>query len=129
MTLNEAIRKGIRLYPIQEFQGDDNDDGKGACVLGALAAGMGYPKQNWVQASREMGLREQNKWTQCPTSHCTGMRFEDTLHAMAYHLNDYHKWSREAIAEWLDPHPELHQPMPKESEAVVTQGERTYAIC
>ena len=27
---------------------------------------------------------------------------------LAVHLNDTHHWSREAIAECLDPHPEWH---------------------
>jgi len=42
-----------------------------------------------------------------------------TLRVLMVHLNNVHKWSREAIAEFADPRPELHVAMPKEEEVLV----------
>jgi len=37
----------------------------------------------------------------CPKSKCRG-KYKADLASMIQHLNDYHKWTRERIADWLD---------------------------
>ena len=39
---------------------------------------------------------------QCPKCAYLGVARSDTLAKLIPHLNDHHKWTREAIADWLD---------------------------
>lgn len=122
MTLNEAIRRGCRKHPMQNYE--VYVKGETACVLGAAFVGS----DTW----RQMLCREKELLAEqfplllesypCPLKCATTTYTHDLypendfygtlLHTMS-HLNDDHRWTREAIAEFVDPYPELHLPMPK----------------
>ena len=107
MTLYEAIRKGSRLFPTQAF-GTYKSSGGRRCALGAAAEASGvfllpFGIGAW---NLQRPFPELEELTMCP--HC-GKRMQ--IITAIHHLNDYAKWSREAIAEWVDPHPELHEPV------------------
>ena len=115
MTLNEAIREGCRVFPKQAF-GSYNDGRDGRCALGAAGEAVGL-KASFM--GRFMGqclpgittvFPELKKETTCP--HCNQLKW--VIRAIQ-HLNDHSKWSREAIAEWADPRPDLHVAMPQVS--------------
>ena len=120
MTLNEAIREGCKKFPKQAFGQFADDDG-GACVNGALGvATWGSPfaflddidLRRAIQRYPEIAVS-----CACPVVGCEGVPLRCGYHEapvlrVAAHLNNDHHWSRESIAEWADPHPELHLPMP-----------------
>lgn len=126
MTLNEAIRKGCQSHPKQVYyvlhdpeKGNDN-----ACILGAAIFGVADTLPS--KATRDVNMLktlfpELVEPAGCPFrcktwAHCNDgeMRRTDIkiLRDVLAHLNNDHKWSREAIAEWVEPHPELHLSTP-----------------
>lgn len=98
-SFNAAVRAGCLKYPKQIF-GQYQDGGDGACVIGAARATLAmtvftaiYPRFQWSITAQY----------QCPNC-----RKRDLTFSLVIHLNDFHRWSREAIAEYCDPHPEWH---------------------
>ena len=78
--LAEAIRRGCALRPVQCF-GVLTHDYDQACAIGAAREG-GFPRQNIFAFDDYILL----------------MEVYDQITA----LNDRARWSREAIADWLD---------------------------
>lgn len=111
MKLSEAIREGSRLS-LQAFGG--LGEGGKTCALGAAG--------EWVYFVGEAtwGGCPAAEWTQLPMviakvdilpCGCDEARGSDyglcgydvnNVAAVIAHLNDTHKWSREAIAEWVE---------------------------
>lgn len=118
MTLNEAIREGCRKAPTQLYYEFTNSGG--ACVLGAYWIGSSSGAgAYWPSGFFSMPLTKEAEElpAMCPVVGCNGYEkvvagIADTCLAVMRHLNNEHRWTREAIAEWADPHPELHLPMP-----------------
>lgn len=79
--LTEAIRAGCKLRPIQGFGAD------AACVLST--ANSVWPQYTLMPVP-----------THTTVGGCPACRFE--YGNTAAHLNDDHRWTREAIADWLD---------------------------
>lgn len=116
IKLSTAIREGAKLHP--QAMGTFYDDGK-TCVLGALAAIAGYDftDYKWMQQCDEVEklitntyADIRNEWEHCPVVECetTPEQLDETywdgdkLYGLVAHLNDQHKWTREAIASWLE---------------------------
>lgn len=132
MRFNTAMREGIktlRTQTVGQWFGGDSD----GCALATAIVGTGvqadqveshqlYAEQMLVNCGLELG-----KAVACPHPKCEA---ESNWINIIMHLNDQHKWSREAIAEWVDPWPELHQPMPHANMgtgAVLDEQEVVYA--
>lgn len=99
MKLSDAIRLGAMLHPQcfdrMEVRGFLTD-GKvvATCALGAA-----------IQAGYRLEYVGATSLVPCPVPQCHG--FLDTSHmvnlyAMVTHLNDWHRWTREAIAGWVE---------------------------
>ena len=116
MTLNEAIREGCRLYPRQAFGSLGGEDGIGRCVIGAIKEGVHTLSACYLGDYGKMFPEIERMGLPCPECHITSNYYNDrfsTLWWLLVHLNDTHHWSREAIAEWADPRPDLHVAMPQ----------------
>lgn len=99
----EAMRAGIPLGP-QTFDRFGGAYGA-SCALGAGLRGLGvsaradYVKQIFRQHYPYM-LRARR--IHCPASHVLDKQcLQNSLQDMVMHLNDYHRWTREKIADWL----------------------------
>lgn len=86
LRLSEAIRLGSMLHP-QGF-GAFRSHGR-SCALGA-AEDAGF-----VMTSTEAILTSVQP---CPHDCC----MSSTVFGAIIHLNDYHGWTREAIADWVE---------------------------
>lgn len=107
MNLSEAIRVGSKLRE-QAFGTLFQNKGPGkTCALGAAAecvgilgkcldAGMLQPLYLRFDV-----LRAEPGSTFAPCS-CERTAVGDELVIQIAHMNDHHKWSREAIAEWVE---------------------------
>ena len=133
MTLNEAIRKGCRMR--EPIHGEwIAEDGR-CCAVGSILVGGGVTQGPITKTHVEEFLTEEFPEMMRPhsircqkTAPCHfGMTFYGTspdgsfhmrapLYCVMSHLFELHNWSREALAEWADPHPELHIPMPRLEE-------------
>jgi|SRR5579872_6705475 len=109
MKLSEAIRLGSLLSP-QIFGELENHNG--TCAMGAAFKAIGYdnkirivkPPPEWEsllfshcrcpECDRLLTLPESER--RIPT-HKTSL----LLVVIVSHLNDYHEWTREAIADWV----------------------------
>ena len=97
MTLSEAIRLGAMLHP-QCFEWLEGKDHGGVtvetCALGAAKV-AGYP------------IRDLDRWSQAAVITCPacGISWWGGLGRCLYgaieHLNDVHRWTREAIADFV----------------------------
>jgi hypothetical protein len=106
MKLSEAIRAGAKMRP----QGDgffftEGDDGIASCAIGAACEAVG------LEAAYANGSRYDFAWktfpillseVDYPKGFSYGGRSSDEMTAVIYTLNDSLKWSREAIAEWVE---------------------------
>jgi len=107
--LATAIRVGSERRPEQAF-GDYFIGRHASCALGAAYEGV-------YRLAEDMGGKRPTKdlaWffdclentaRSCPVDGC---KKHLMLSGMIIHLNDHHEWSREQIANWLDP-PRLEQ--------------------
>lgn len=94
MRLSEAIRLGSMMKP-QCFRGFHRDGG--SCAIGAAADAIGISTDRWALRAAFPLLAEVN--VVCPA--CG--RNQMTLHVgMIPHLNDFHNWTRERIADWVE---------------------------
>ena len=127
MTLNEAIRTGCRL--LVEYRDGCIVEGKGGCVLGAAYVGLtGYVPHGFklmAEVMPELGSAFPELYELVAIPTLSSARIHP-LHGAISYLHHREHWTREAIAEWADPHPELHEPMPtvnKLNKACVNQQE------
>ena len=101
--LASAIRAGAERRPEQAF-GDYFVGRRASCALGAAYEGI------YRLASDMSGQRPTRDLTTffdclegtiraCPIEGCKKRLL---LSAMIVHLNDFHEWSREKIADWLE---------------------------
>jgi hypothetical protein len=97
MTLSDAIRLGSMIRP-QAFEWLFSDGG--SCALGAAleATGTEYRANCFMEdAMNSMPAEWQMGATVCPACPACSSRI-----LIITHLNDSHKWTREAIAAWLE---------------------------
>ena len=103
MRLSEAIRLGAMLKP-QGFGAGSAilNDVSPTCALGAAADACGL----------ETGYHAYEKWRflgnaapPCPGCGCDAAARDycvSDIGDVVWHLNDEHKWTREAIADWVE---------------------------
>ena len=124
MTLNEAIREGAKHRP----NGRNYISFGRCCVLGAAYVGLSghgnvpygmqflsEPLDKLVLAFPELLLPAESPCfckVRTTTASITFGKLRHTMLEVMEHLHQSHDWSREAIAEFVDPHPDLHLPMP-----------------
>ena len=117
MRLSEAIRAGAKMSP--KIMGKFSTPA-GTCALGAAGESCGIIKHGENISSFFNflgGLTPLFPIVDTTVDHpLDGHRFK--VADCIWDLNDNAEWSREAIAEWADPHPELHVAMPTQQEAV-----------
>lgn len=99
MKLSDAIRRGAALRP-QGF-GDYFDD-RGSCALGAaieaITGNLIFDDDLWFDFPELECIR-----VACPADQQGFCPVGTTnLEIIITHLNDGHRWPREAIADWLD---------------------------
>lgn len=100
--LAEAIRDGAERRPDQAF-GDYFRGRKASCALGAAYEGM-YRLPGDMDGRRPTKDLEdyfdclEGTVRACPGEGCRKVL---SLAALIVHLNDAHRWSREAIAAWV----------------------------
>lgn len=108
MKLSEAIRAGAKMRP-QAF-GVSRDHKGGTCAFGAAWDGV---TEFYARAPSRLSEMLDNgevlysTEAPCPARGCPGVEgphYQDPELATSVmmHLNDYHRWSREAIAEWVE---------------------------
>jgi hypothetical protein len=107
IELAKAILAGAERRP-QAFGAYFSSDGR-SCALGAAYEGVHllpeFPGPLHPRLERLFNCLEY-VIKRCPE----GCRKSLPLAALIVHLNDDHHWSREAIAAWLMPHAEHHEP-------------------
>ncbi len=104
MRLSDAIRLGALLKP----QGFDDFQGEGvSCAIGAAfdAVGLSEARQRTLTTTDLTRMFSvTNKPAVCP---CNAWAFCHivsiaSVFDVAIHLNDHHRWTREAIADWVE---------------------------
>jgi hypothetical protein len=100
VKLSTAILEGVKKDGKQVFgsyfERNDKDEIVGCCALGAALIAVGKVDST---ASDEFS-KERRLWerAQCPAcGELTGFTI-----SVVPHLNDEHRWTREAIAAWLE---------------------------
>jgi hypothetical protein len=107
MRLSEAIRLGASLAP-QAFGALADARGR-TCAIGAALHAIGVINDRrfgWTSAMLRfpvLRLMEEREYARCPA--CRVVQKDRGLIA---HLNDDHRWTREAIADFIETI-ELHQ--------------------
>lgn len=99
-SFSEAIREGAKIRP--QCFGVGFDD-IGTCAYGAgveaIAGSLAYELYQAVDVELMYPyLGSDSLCPACPVSDPRGDRFLGTV----FHLNDVHRWTREAIAGWLE---------------------------
>lgn len=103
MKLSEAIRAGASKRPQafgQYFIISDFDDPITSCAIGAAYEGNGgSPTDNlWCRRLMDETFPELLQRVTLPTPY----HDSTDLHSGIARLNDKYRWSREAIADWLE---------------------------
>lgn len=92
---SEAIRLGCLIAPIQLLDGEYVDEpARAACAFGAMALGMGGGWEDAEDRARNLHVTIPT-YPPCPVEGCG-------TYVTVVHLNDYHRWSRESIADLLE---------------------------
>jgi len=102
MKLYKLMLKGSKMGP-QVF-GTWSDGGNGTCAMGAIMLGCGLMQYNeWYQSLSVVRSQfpELSVPTTCPVEGCFRAHHGMNLMNVIMHLNDFHTWSRQRIAEWL----------------------------
>lgn len=109
MELSEAIRIGSAMRP-QAFGAlfgytpayELGDSTLGTCALGAAMDGAGINMGAWnSQANFQQSFPIVHLTASCPA--CQTVMLQNTrLANIIMHLNDSHRWSRQAIAMWVE---------------------------
>ncbi len=98
LTLSQAIRLGAMLHPQTFGQMEMCDDATtivATCALGAARVALG-------DAAYQRVLDCDSTITCCPCLDCQRRAREpEPFHLLITHLNDFHRWTREAIADWI----------------------------
>jgi len=114
LRLSEAIREGSeQSAPL--VGGGLTDDALGACAMGAAVIGAvgrvgAIEWKNSMNpkftrfAEERFGFNPAN--APCPS--CENWSGLDSLVYVVFHLNDYHRWTREAIADWVQAQEAIH---------------------
>lgn len=94
MKLSEAIRLGSMIRP-QAF--GDHFRGGGSCAMGAAMEAVGMTRGSeeppeWLAMLSATGIRG------CPVCHAP----QNNAIGVSIHLNDWHRWTREQIADWVE---------------------------
>lgn len=104
MKLSEAIKLGAMLKP-QNHGGQMIRDGH-TCALAAALDAIGKLRLRETQADYDALYSEfpiLKKTATCPVRDwCVFDASTSDLLSQIYHLNDGHKWTREAIADWVE---------------------------
>lgn len=95
-SFSEAIREGAKLRP-QGF-GELHANGK-SCAIGAGREAIYGTTESEQEQYDEIRTLFPYLQTLSP---CPACPLRMTLFIAAYHLNDFHEWTREAIADWLE---------------------------
>ena len=105
MKLSEAIRVGSKMRPqaFGSFYVKMPGEPKSGCVLGAAADGSG--NSNLDILLHELWPVIKHK-VSCPACE----QPISIIHKVMIHLNDGHRWTREAIADWIEPFEENAKP-------------------
>lgn len=110
MKMSEAIRGGDDF--MGELRGGWCTKDRG-CAIGAA---ISYVHQgvNWFIGSAACGTLVQRevhdlfpvgrRRAKCPVKGCEGVGHKDSeiVWIMVSHLHEYHRWSRKAVAEWVE---------------------------
>lgn len=130
MKLWEAMLKGAKMGP-QTFSMFHRFKDNGSCALGAAALGSAF---EYGQFRDVFPAVEMQTVSPCP---CLRVSNRNNVGDIVIHLNDWHRWSREAIAEWVktieDPEPvPPKQETPEEEpikEPVLISQESKELVC
>ena len=68
-----------------------------ACTLGAIYIAIGQAEVGTQMDGLRMIFPEFNEFVKCPACLMDEIDLADTI----IHLNDMHRWTREAIADWV----------------------------
>src|SRR5437773_7577664 len=112
MTAGDYIRLGIQRFPDQIFH-QVFEGTTGACAVGCLTWAIG---RDLGTGSFDLGLGLDHSSVcpvVCPVCECDQLTVWDQL----IHLNDYHRWTREAIARWVDTLPQTDTMPPLAAQA------------
>jgi hypothetical protein len=118
LSLSGAMRRGHEIYPRQikgKLYGfgpdDDGSEPKGACALGhALgASGMNFygatgmgDSLGYIHAADTWPVyNEYASCPVCPFAQESGMYDGPKVGYLVYHLNDFHSWTVDEIADWV----------------------------
>ncbi len=120
MTLSEAMRLGASLHPQSHgflFLLDSEGKRVASCALGAAYEAAGHPEFSvGCFEVPEAWRHEMHTTRACPAcAHIEG----HVIYLIA-HLNDDHRWTREAIADWLDGREAVAVPVPVKRREAVT---------
>lgn len=102
MTLSDAMRLGAAMVP-QAFGDSIVRNGEtisAACAWAAISIGIGSPPHVLAMYRRFPELHNTLPCPECDKSGYFGGLL--TLEELITHLNDDHRWTREAIADWID---------------------------
>jgi hypothetical protein len=114
MTLSDAIRAGSKRSE-QSHGILHSTNWRYACAVGAAFLGMEIHRRwpTWRCSCPEGIIMKFWPWTAemeaCPQC---GKKFFRGIPTVIMHLNDFHRWSREAIAEWIATIEPLDVPAP-----------------
>lgn len=113
MKLSEAIRLGSMVRP-QAF--GNYYDADGSCAMGAALEAHGHRDSILARLPCAVSLKAMApEWVWATTTMQTACPFgclTCSSFAIAAHLNDYHRWTREAIADWIATIEPQEQPEP-----------------
>lgn len=96
MRLSEAIRLGAMMGKqiYDNFYGDEGNPAAGTCALGGAYSAIGVRRYS----DEETDIWPLRMAVKCPAcARRNGRRLGNTI----THLNDDHRWTREAIADWV----------------------------
>jgi hypothetical protein len=93
MKFPEALELGSVMWP----QGFGAMQEGGLCALGTAMAAVGRDPAKWYDAYKY--FPELLNYATCPVGGCASGH--GVLFGVAFHLNDYHKWTRPQIAAWV----------------------------
>jgi hypothetical protein len=95
MKQSEALRLGCLIAPNQLTDAFFDQRHESACAYGAMALGFGH---GWnLKAADSLFIGDAMDYRFCPNERCGAV-----TGSMPAHLNDFHGWPREKIADWLE---------------------------
>lgn len=110
MRLSDAMRLGAALRPqaFGHLHRHHVREGQTTCAMGAAAEAIGLLRFDETGAalqttdqSIDHSLRRVWPWLLKQQCHCGVCPVTGMALAVILHLNDHHRWTREAIAQWV----------------------------